>query len=86
MIKYNKGSYRESLEKGKTLKKSIHTTSIHLKQNDSYSDAFYLPLREVVQKKIEDKSNRSFIKSKSKEKNCKHEKSFSNLKAEQRDK
>lgn len=80
MIKYNRGSYRESLEKGKNLKKSIHTASIHLKQNDSYTDAYYLPLREVVQKKIEDKSNRSFIKSKSKDKCVKLDKSSSNIK------
>ena len=51
MLKYNKGNYRESLEKKKNPKKHIHTTSIHLRQNDS-SDPYYLPLREVVQKKM----------------------------------
>ena len=50
MIKYNRGSYRDSLEKTKNVKKHVHTASIHLKQNDSYCDTYFLPLKEVVNK------------------------------------
>ena len=86
MIKYNKRNYQESLDKAKNTKKHIHTASIHLKPNDSCSDAYYLPLRETVNKKIDEKSNRSFMKSKSKDKNLKMDKSSSYLKASERDK
>ena len=86
MIKYNKRNYQESLEKTKNTKKHIHTASIHLKEKDSCSDTYYLPLREVVQKKIDEKTNRSFIKSKSKDKNLKMDKSSSYLKVNEKDK
>lgn len=86
MIKYNRGSYRDSLEKTKNVKKHVHTASIHLKQNDSYSDTFFLPLKEVVHKKLDEKSNRSFIKSKSKENCIKLDKSIGNLKIDVKEK
>jgi len=44
---------RESMERSKKSQKNIHTASINLRAQDSYSEAIYLPLREVVQKKVD---------------------------------
>lgn len=44
----------ESAERSrKPAAKTLHTTSINLKQQESCTDTFYLPLRETVNKRID---------------------------------
>lgn len=47
---------RQSLERAKRSQKNIHTASIILKPQDSYSDALYLPLKDAVNKRIDNQS------------------------------
>lgn len=56
MLNYNR-PLRESLERAKRSQKNIHTASIVLRPQDSYSDALYIPLKETLNRKLDSQSH-----------------------------